>query len=444
MNILLINPAYFGSGETARERFESRKELIAKGNMYVWPFEPPLGLASLVSFLRAKGVKVSLFDLQAEGAEGGALSVRLRENEPDLVGITVMTTTLPAALALAAEVKALRPNVKVAFGGPHPTVMPVDTLREPDVDYVIRGEGEYPLSQLAERGAPEGIAGLWYKNAGRIVQQGMAPTVPDLNALPMPDYHSFPAHSYIEYNKILRSLDSISMIVSRGCPYQCSFCAVQQTMGEKYRIRDPRTVVEEMRYLQREFGIEGIWFKDSIFNLRKKWVAEFCDEIRRTGLDMRWQINTRVDLVDEREVAEMARAGLVQIDLGIESGSSRTLKTLRKDTSLETIEKSVAAAKRHVRVSGFFMVGVPGETVVDIDMTFDLARRLDLDKASWSIFTPLPGSQLYRDLLVSGRIPAKPDWTQTHFIDTELSYADMPHWQLKERFAKIQNYFCHT
>lgn len=440
MKVLLINPAYFDSRETAQDRFVETRDVIAKGNMYVWPFEPPLGLASLVSFLRSRGQDAELLDLQAQPLSPAMLEEYLRQRAPDLVGITVMTTTFPAALALAREVKAILPSAKIVFGGPHPTIMPEQTLEEGCVDYVVCGEGEYPLWQLT-KGDHEGIEGLWYKKGGRIMGQGTAPLIRDLDSLPMPDYHSFPAGKYIDYNKVLRSLNSISMIVSRGCPYRCSFCAVKETMGKSYRIRDPRKVVAEMQLLQRDFGIEGIWFKDSIFNLRKEWVREFCSEIRRTGLKLRWQINTRVDLVDEEQVAEMAACGLEQIDLGIESGSPETLKTLRKDVSIETIEKAVAAVKRHVRVSGFFMVGVPGEKLEDVEMTFELARRLDLDRASWSMFTPLPGSQLFEDLSGAGKIGPQPDWRQVHFINSDRSYAEIPHARLKERFEEIQRHF---
>lgn len=441
LKVLLINPAYFETDEASRDRFERHKELIAKGNMYVWPFEPPLGLASLVSFLRKEGVDVSLLDLQAENQLCESLGERIGNDRPDLVGMTVMSTTFPIALSLAAKIKKMLPAAKICFGGPHPTIMPAQTLSEPFVDYVVLGEGEYPLLQLARSGSPQGIEGLWYKEGGQIIPQGIASTIQDICALPMPDYHSFPTPNYIGYNKVLRSLNSISMIVSRGCPYQCSFCAVKQTMGRKFRIREPRMVVSEMRKLQVDFGIEGIWFKDSIFNLCKDWTTEFCAEIRRNRLGLKWQINTRVDLVDERQIAEMAEAGLVQIDLGIESGSPRTLKTLKKEISIEAIEEAVEAAKRHVSVSGFFMIGVPGETLDDIDMTFNLARRLNLEKSSWSIFTPLPGSELYANLLADGKIPSNPDWTQVHFIDTEVSYSDIPHEKLKECFKEIQTYF---
>ena len=124
------------------------------------------------------------------------------------------------------------------------------------------------------------------------------PHLKDLNIYPAPDYDSFPVHKYVKYNESLRSLKAISMIVSRGCPYPCSFCAVNKTMGRSFRIRNPKKVVEEMSILQKKYGIEGIWFKDSIFNLNKKWIDDFCNEIRRRDLNMKWQINTRIDNIE--------------------------------------------------------------------------------------------------------------------------------------------------
>jgi len=327
------------------------------------------------------------------------------------------------------------------MGGVHPTVRPEEVLAEDCVDFIVRGEGEIPITELLTRGSPEGIQGVGYKKNGVPVIPEKAPLIKDVDSLPMPDYDSFPVDEYINYNHHLRSLKAISAIVSRGCPYDCSFCAVQETMGRGYRIRSAPLVVSEIRMLKEKYGLEGIWFKDSILNLRRKWIESLCSEIHKTRLDIKWQMNTRVDLIDEEQVAMMADAGLEQIDFGIESGSPATLKTLKKETSIEKIESAVKIAKRYVKVSGFFMVGVPGETEKDMEMTFELAKKLELDRASWSVFTPLPGSHLYDKMKAENLIPEKMDWRQIHFTDSGKSYSKIPHEKLMERFWEIQNYF---
>ena len=440
MDILLINPAYV-KPESFSERFGENRALIKKGNMYVFPFEPPIGLASIVSSLRQKGIDARLLDVQGKKMDLNQVRLYLMENPATFVGISAMTTTYPFAIELARLVREVLPNSKIIMGGVHPTVLPDEVMKEEYVDYVFRGEGDVSLPEFILRNTPDSIPGICFKENGKTVISDKAPLVKNVDSLPMPDYGTFPVDEYVKHNELLRSLKGISMIISRGCPYDCSFCSVKETMGRGYRIRSPRLVVEEMNHLKESYGIEGIWFKDSIFNLKRSWVEEFCNELIKSGLGMKWQMNTRVDLIDEKQVAMMANAGLAQIDFGIESGSPETLKTLKKSVDISQIEFAVALAKRYVDVSGFFMIGVPGETEKDIDMTFDLARRLELDRASWSVFTPLPGSHLYNELKKAGRLPEDIDWRKIHFINTDVSYSEVNHERLIERFWEIQNYF---
>jgi anaerobic magnesium-protoporphyrin IX monomethyl ester cyclase len=352
-----------------------------------------------------------------------------------------MTTTYPSAIRLARFVKDALPGSKVVMGGVHPTMMPEMVLAEGPVDYVIRGEGERPFLDLV-RGAPlDTIDGLCYIKDGAPVIKSKARGIESLEELPMPDYGSFPAERYIEYNSRLRGMRGLSMLVSRGCPYRCAFCAVEGVMGRKFRLKRPSVAVDEMEALKARFGIEGIWFKDSIFNLRKDWVRDFCHELIRRGLGLKWQMNTRVDLVDDEYMALMSEAGLEQVDLGIESGSEKTLKTLNKGITVEKTKEAVRTAKKYVKVSGFFMVGVPGETERDISMTFQLAKELDLDRYSFSIFVPLPGSDLYDDLLKAGKLPADMDFSSIHFTDTNQSYCEVPPGRLRKIFEEINDYF---
>jgi radical SAM superfamily enzyme YgiQ (UPF0313 family) len=156
---------------------------------------------------------------------------------------------------------------------------------------------------------------------------------------------------------------------------------------------------------------------------------------------MNWQMNTRVDLVDDEMLAIMKQAGLTQVDLGIESGSQKTLDRLNKHITLDQIRRAVETAKRHVLVSGFFMVGVPGETEEDLSKTFKFAKELELDRYSFSIFVPLPGSDLYDELKADGKIPDDPDFGAMHFTDATKSYCEIPLPKLKSIFNEINNHF---
>lgn len=445
MKILLVNPAFY-DGNEFRNRFDDYIDWIRGGNLYVAPFEPPIGLAFLSSYLKKAGHEVALLDMQGLLMDSVELSKRIAEERPGIVGITAMTPTIPEALQVAEISKQALPEALTVLGGVHPTLAPEEVLADRHVDYVIRGEGEYALTALAgalESGSPvEEIDGLCFKREGELVIRGKASLIRDLDTLPIPDYEAFPVERYIEHNSHLRNMRGISMIVSRGCPYQCTFCAVHQTMGRKWRIKSPERVVEEVLAIKNRYGIEGVWFKDSIFNLNRRWTREFCELMIDRQVNVSWQALTRIDLIDEDELQLMKLAGLTQLDLGIETGSPKSLKRLRKGVSVEQIREKVSLAKRHVNVFGFFMIGIPGEDEADVRQTFEMAKSLDLDRWTWSIYSPLPGSTLYDELVIEGKIePYRLDHHQVHFTEAYEGICDIEPARLKELYREINDYF---
>ena len=273
MKMLLINPAFFNKDEFEK-RYISFNDWIKGGNLYPLAFEPPLGIASIVAYLNSKGFDASLLDMQALLMDERELADKLLDIKPDVVGITAMTTTFPSALRAAKITKKVLPDSKVVLGGVHPTIEPGTTLESKYVDFVVRGEGEVVLEQLMtelEKGGNiSQIEGLSYKQKGEIIIKSKSPLV-DINLLPMPDYGSFPVNEYIKHNQSLRDIRCISVLATRGCPYTCSFCAVKETMGVRWRAKSPEIVVDELEYLKNEYDLEGFWFKDSILNMNKKW-----------------------------------------------------------------------------------------------------------------------------------------------------------------------------
>jgi len=411
--------------------------------MYFHPFEPPLGLASLAAYLALKGYSCELVDMPGDEIDDEGLRERLRLSQPRLIGITAMTPTERRALEIAELCKSLLPEAPVVLGGVAPSVKPEEALLSSAVDFVVRGEGEEVMAALMAsdlNDCPPEMPGLCFcLPDGGVHVEEKAVLIPDLDVLPLPDYTSFAAEAYVQYTEELRGIRGISMLVSRGCPYPCSFCAVHQTMGRHWRGKSPSLVSQEMDEVCRLLNLDGIWFKDSIFNLNHRWVHRFCECRKTSPTICKFQINSRVDLICEDELAMMAESGLIQIDLGIESGSPQTLKTLQKGISPEQVRKVVRMAKRYVRVAGFFMIGVPGETEEDIDMTIHLAHELELDAASISIFTPLPGSALYDSLMAQGRLQGQE--YEIHFTEAAESYCNVPIERLRERFMEFNENF---
>lgn len=446
MDAVFINPAYFPKN-VASERFDRFLDFIRGGNMYFLPFEPPLGLASLVSYLRGKGFEVQLVDQPGEGISIAEAAESALRGKPRLVGITSMSPTIKVGLDLARAVKARSPATPVVFGGVHPTISPESLLERNEVDLVVRGEGEVPLAWLLGGGL-EALAqgrtppqGICYRSGARKILSDRAPLISNIDELPPPDYQAFPVEKYVRYTQDLRSMRAISMMVTRGCPYQCTFCAVQETMGRCWRRCDAHHASAFMDRLVSDLRLEGIWFKDSIFNLNAGWTKSFCASRERSPVKAFWQINTRCDLVRRDEIHRMADVGLVQIDLGIESGSERTLNTLNKKITVRDIRRAVKIARERVKVSGFFMIGVPGETEDDILKSFELARDLELDAYCWSIYVPLPGSSLFDCLRRQGRIGPSQDFEKIHFTETDRSYCEVPIERLKELYCEINEHF---
>ncbi|PWB49679.1 MAG: B12-binding domain-containing radical SAM protein [Candidatus Methanoperedenaceae archaeon] len=444
MKLLLINPAFFNKDEFEK-RYTTFNDWIKGGNLYPLAFEPPLGIASIAAYLKSKGFDAELLDMQALLMDEHELANKLLEIRPDVVGITAMTTTFPSALRASKITRKALPDAKVVLGGVHPTIEPGTTLESRYVDFVVRGEGEVVMEQLMtelEKGGNiSQIEGLSYKHNGEVILKSKSPLV-DINSLPMPDYGSFPVNEYIKHNQSLRDIRCISVLATRGCPYPCSFCAVKETMGVRWRAKSPEKVVDELEYLKNKYDLEGFWFKDSILNMNRKWTSQFCEEIIKRKLDIIWQCNTRVDLIREEELKLMVKAGLTELDLGIETGSPDSLKTLKKKVTIQQTKEAVRLAKKYVKVFGFFMIGIPGETIDDVKMTFELAKELELDRSTWSIFQPLPGSELYESSLKEGTIK-KEDWRcdNIHFTKCRYNLSRIPDEEIEGIYQEINDYF---
>jgi len=444
LKILLINPAFFDEWEF-KNRYNDFLDWVKGGNLDVAPFEPPLGLASLTAYLKARGHQVELLDMQGLLMDSEELAKRIAAQNPGLVGITAMTTTYPAALRVAELTRQTAPAAKIVLGGVHPTLDPEGVLAHDWVDYVIRGEGEFALEGLVNALSGDGtfdhIEGLCYRDGDRLVLQDRDLII-DQDSLPMYDYDAFPVEQYIRHNQLLRGIRGISMLVSRGCPYPCTFCAVHQTMGRRWRVKSARLVADEVLTLRDRYNLEGIWFKDSILNLNRDWTREFCELMIERKAGIGWQANTRNDLIDEEELKLMREAGLTQLDLGIETGSPRSLAKLKKRITVEQIKEKVRLAQKYVKVFGFFMVGIPGEEEADVRQTFELAKELELDRSTWSIYSPLPGSTLYDELIKEGKIePYRLDFSQIHFTKAYEGICNIPAERLCELYREINEYF---
>ena len=367
--------------------------------------EPPKSLASIAAVLDRAGHKVRLIDLQICKVRQEWEAI-FNAEPVDMVGITAMTPQVKEARAVAERIKAMLPDVPIVLGGVHATLLPRQTLQKFNCfDILVIGEGEETIVELVSRlEKKEPIAdvrGIAYRSKGEAVTTPLRPRIVDLDSLPNHhDYYDF--GFYLENNTYEFSKKSACLIISRGCPFSCSFCATNNFWTRKYICKSVDGVIEEIRYVLNR-GAEDIKFRDSTFIIKKKWVHEFCEKIIKQKMRFKWSANARIDLVDYDLFRHMKMAGLDTVLFGVESGSQRILDLYKKGITLEQTEKAFEIChKLRIHTGAYFMLGALPETREDMELTYQFAKKLRATFSYVFVFMPLPGSELYQYYIDQG------------------------------------------
>lgn len=404
-------------------------------------FLPPLGLLYLATYLlEHTHHEVEVLDAHLEAMDFAAVEAHVRRTRPDAVGVTAMTFTLVDALDAARAVKRVDPTIPVILGGPHTALFPRESVEQPDIDYVVLGEGEIPLARLLDRLEEKShVPGRpWRRDDGALAGESVVTDLPsvrdklstghrsrylvdDLDTLPVPRRDLVPFRRYSTV--VSKRPPTTTMISSRGCPYACSFCYTAG--GKKVRTRAPLGVVEEMRSAT-ELGIHEFLFFDETFTIDRARVVAICDEIIRQGLQVSWDVRARVDCVDRDLLALMRRAGCGRVQYGIEAGTQRVMDVLQKGITLEQARDAI----RWTREAGLatyadFLIGAPGETREEMLQTLGFARSLRLDYVHFSILVLLPNTPLHRSAVQKGLMD---DETWRAFARDPRRGFQVPHW----------------
>lgn len=325
---------------------------------------PPLGIMYLSSYLKAKGFEnIRMVDL--------ASSRKVPSLDEDIIGISSTTPCFPEALRV---LKKLGKYSKAHFviGGPHATVSPME-CRKKGFNQVVIGEGERAILKIVNG------------NRDSFIKE---PLIPNLDSIPFPDRASFPM---AKYSTSLEGRKATTMITSRGCPFSCSFCC--KVWGKGIRFRSYRNVLEEAALL-REMGYEGIAFYDDEFFLNAKRDIKIAYGLKKLGFI--WRCITRADFLTRRNLKIMKECGCIGISLGIESGSNLILKNIRKGLTVEDDKRAIERCNElNIKVKGFFIVGLPGESTETLEATRKFIREVKLDEAQFAVYTPYPGSDIY-------------------------------------------------
>lgn len=334
---------------------------------------------------------------------------RIAEIKPDIVGLTCVSSTYDSALNIARLTREINPASKIIFGGIHPTAYPLDVIKNDDVDFVVKGEGEQTFAELIdalEYGAGfEKIKGLLYKNGNNICETPERELIENIDSIPYPQ---------IENLLNLEDFPKMGLgyiFTSRGCPYNCSYCASNTIWTRKVRLRSPENVISELKDRMDKFDIRDFCFFDDTFTIDKKRVGKICDMILDEGLNISWCCYTRLDALDEMLLKKMAQSGCKMVSVGIETCNDSTLKHTGKGIDSSEIIKQVKLVHNHgIKINGFVMLGFPGETQEDIKKLKKFVKKTGIYTPDMSITTPYPGTEFYNNMKMKNMIPEGLRW----------------------------------
>jgi radical SAM superfamily enzyme YgiQ (UPF0313 family) len=423
MKVLLINPP------RENEIIGNNPRIIEEER----GFNPPLGLLYLAGYLeKYTEHDLTIIDAQVERLDYQSLESRIASVSPDVVGLTAMTMTLIDVMKTVEIVKKINSNTRVVLGGPHVHLFPEETINLKNVDYLVLGEGEEAFKELLdhidENSNLRKVPGLVFKDKEKVINTGIRPSIKDLDNLPFPARHLVP---YRQYTSLLSKGDvATTMFTSRGCPYKCSFCD-RPHLGKVFRARSARNVVDELEDCT-NMGIREFLVYDDTFTVNKKRVIDICNEIVRRGLDIGWDIRTRVDTINEEVLVHLKKAGCQGIHYGVEAGTEKILTVLKKGITIEKVTEVFDLTRKYkIPILAYFMIGNPTETRDDILTTFKVTRDLNPDFVHMTILTPFPGTKIYLDGLKSGII--KKDYWREFALNPTPDFTP-PHWD--EHFSR--------
>lgn len=364
---------------------------------------PMLGLLSIGAILEREEYDIKLIDAFGSCLNQLEISAEIIKYKPDIVGITTDSLNFFESLRTAKLVKTVS-NALVIVGGSHATLRAYDIIKYPVIDVVVIGEGEYTILEIVRRiekgESLKGCNGCFIKENGIIIKNPLNNRIENLDLLPFPARHLLPFEKYLQNDKSgsLRK-PFTTMITSRGCPYNCSFCSSRIIWGNLYKYCNPTLVVDEIELLINNYGIKGISFVDAIFTLNKNHVIKICEEIIRRNIDIDWACSSRANHIDKEMLSKMAKSGCKLIWYGFESGSQRILDKINKKITIDDIRKAVKRTREvDIIPCGLFMVGTPEETMEDINLTINLIRELKLKMFTLNIFTAIPDSEMYYEV----------------------------------------------
>ncbi|MFH1903482.1 MAG: radical SAM protein [Candidatus Omnitrophota bacterium] len=362
-----------------------------------------LGLSYLAASLAGSGHEVKIFDVNVSNQPPDIVAGRVAKYAPDVVGFSVKTATARPAALISRSIKKVYNRALHVAGGPHITLAYREFLAEnPEVEYAFLGDSERSFTDFINRISGNqdvhGVDGIAYRSQNEtIINPGKI--IEDLDTLPVPNFDAidtFPPEDF-----------RYPLLTSRGCPYDCIYCCVGLLSGKRWRGRDPEKVIEELRVAKERYGISAFEILDDNFTLRPERAKAFCSLIIKQKLGLQWYCHNgiRADKIDLELARLMRKAGCTSVAVGIESGDERIFNSIGKGETLEDIVRAVKLIKQAgMRVVGYFIIGLPGDSLEGIRRTIQFQRKLGLDGFTYGILNPYPGTAVWEMLKKQGRM----------------------------------------
>jgi len=380
----------------------------------------PLGIYYLAAYLLKEKVDVKLIDAEAFNMVHEDVLAVLKGSDTSIVGITSTTVAFRNARSLAEMIRMKIPEVKIVIGGPHMTAMPKETMATRVFDYGLAHEGEISFSKLVQyilnnKGNITDIPNLYWLDNGEVKCNRKGEYIDDMDMIPFPARHLCPDLSvYAPPIGSFMNQPVLSMITSRGCPYQCIFCD-NNTFGRRTRFFSAEYVVSEIKQLVNKYGIKEIAFLDDTFVLDKERLQKIFAMLKRDNIKISWTCMTRVNNIDFNTLKMMKENGCWQIRFGIESGNQEVLKFIKKGITLEQVRNVTNWCKQlKIMTTGFFIIGHHVDTPETIQQTIEFAVSLPLTDVTVTINTPIPGTESYNIAKLYGTYNES-DWTSLNY-----------------------------
>jgi anaerobic magnesium-protoporphyrin IX monomethyl ester cyclase len=399
--VVLVHPRGFNW-------FPGKRDITDIANRMV-----PQGLLSIAAYLIEKGHDVYVYDCLGLGAplDLQKQAQAILSYQPQIVGFSATTSSFPDAADLAQIIKDQSPETITVCGGVHVSALEGNLLQNyPAFDFLVSGEGEETISELAEGFDPAEIRGLIRRDGADVITNEPRPQISDLDSLPFPAYDKlkgFPGEYHLPLFSYINT-PGATMITSRGCMYQCSYCD-RSVFKKGFRYNSAAYIYDHMKYLLEKFGVRHINIYDDLFTANRKRIVELCEKLNRHPLGINFNCAVRVGYTDDDLLKMLKSAGCLMVSLGIESADPEMLTRHKSGVSLDEVRDTVRRIQgANLRAKGLFMMGLPGETEESIKRTSDFIISLGLDDMNMAKFTPFPGAPLWRTIKEDGSF--NEDW----------------------------------